>query len=100
MIYYHDTRIPHESVSTSSVVSFIEWLFIFPPSPLTGDQYGKRSRNTPRVVTARVRVYLVSLLIDSAETAAHHLTWSATHDVVSRDINPWKGFNLLMGSNL
>jgi len=29
-----------------------------------------------------------------------HLTWSATHDVVSREINLWKGFDLLLGSNL
>jgi len=28
-----------------------------------------------------------------------HLTWSATHDVVSREINPWKSFYLLKGSN-
>ena len=29
-----------------------------------------------------------------------HLTWSATHDVVSREINLWKSFDLLRGSNL
>jgi len=29
-----------------------------------------------------------------------HLTWSTTHDVVSREINLWKGFYLLRGPNL
>ena len=29
-----------------------------------------------------------------------HLTWSATHDVVSREINLWKSFDLLLGLNL
>jgi len=28
------------------------------------------------------------------------LTWLAIHNVVSREINPWKGFDLLMRSNL
>ena len=28
-----------------------------------------------------------------------HLTWSTTHDVVSRKINPCKSFDLLRGSN-
>ena len=28
-----------------------------------------------------------------------HLTWSATHNVVSREINPQKSFDLLLGSN-
>ena len=61
-----------------------------PPLPLTGEQYGKM-----KVVTARVffviRGSLTSPFIfnNSMETAApfnvvSHLTWSATHDVVSR----------------
>ena len=29
-----------------------------------------------------------------------HLTWSTTHDVVSREINLWKSFDLLQGSNM
>ena len=29
-----------------------------------------------------------------------HLTWSTTHDVVSREFNLWKSFDLLRGSNL
>ena len=28
-----------------------------------------------------------------------YITWSATHDVVSREINLWKSFDLLLGSN-
>jgi len=29
-----------------------------------------------------------------------HLMWSATHDVMSREIHLWKSFDLLLGSNL
>jgi len=30
----------------------------------------------------------------------HYLTWSATHDMLSWEINLWKGFDLWLGSNL
>ena len=45
--------------------------------------------------------YLTSpfILNNSVETAAP-FNVSATHDVVSREINPWKSFDLLRGSNL
>ena len=60
----------------SSVVPFIEWLFITPPLPLTGQQYGNIELIYPRVVTARVyyvprRAFnLPLILINSVETAA------------------------------
>jgi len=39
----------------SSVVPFIEWLFILPPPPLTGEQYGKMEPKYPEgCITARV----------------------------------------------
>ena len=40
--------------SLISTASMLECLRLFPPSPLTGEQYGKWSRNTRKVVTARL----------------------------------------------
>ena len=67
---------------------------------------GKRTTLSPRVVTAIVFYVLRGsltfpfLLNNLVEMAAPFITWSATHDVVTREINLWKSFDLLLGSNL
>jgi len=79
--------------------SMLEWLWI--PSPTT---HRGAVRNTLRVVTARVFYVLMGsltspfILNNSVETAAPFNVVS--HDVVSREINLWKRFDLLRGSNL
>jgi len=64
------------------------------------------SRNTLRVVTARVFYVLTGSLRSPfiffiiQWRRQRHLTWSTTYDVVSWEINVWKSFDLLLGSNL
>ena len=50
----------------------------------------------------RPRGFLTSpFILNNSVGRQRHLTWSPpTHDVVSREINPWKSFDLLRGSNL
>ena len=50
---------------------FIKWLFITPPTPIKGEQYGKMERNTPRVVTVRVylRIYIYKFQYSSLKVA-------------------------------
>jgi len=82
----------------------LEWLRNhFPPQ---GSSTERWSRNTLRVLSAIVfyviREFLTSpfVLNNSVERRQSHLTWSSTHDVVSREINLWKSFDFLRGSNL
>ena len=89
-----------------SKASMLEWLRNFLPHHSQGSSTERWSRNTPRVVTAILfyilRGSLMSpfILKESVETAAPFITGSSTNDVVSREINLWKGFDLLLGSNL
>ena len=83
--------------------SLYVWAIEKPPlPPLTGEQYGKiLSRNILRVVTARVFYILTPsfnfLIIQWRRQP--HLTWSSPHDVVSREINPWKSVDLFWDQN-
>jgi len=85
--------------------SMMEWLrkLLFHHSQ--GSSTERCNRNTLRVVTARVfyilRGSLTSPFIfnNSVETAAP-FNVSGTHDVLSREINIWKSFDLLLGTNL
>jgi len=88
-----------------STASMLEWLRNLLPHHSQGSSTERWSRHTLRVVTARV-FYVFGgsltspLFLIIQWRQQHHLTWSATHEVVSREINPWKSFNLLLGSNL
>jgi len=60
------------------------------------------SKNTLKIVTASVYYFLRGFLtspylIDSVDMAASFIV-VIHHNVVSREINPWKSFDLLMGS--
>jgi len=89
-----------------STASMLEWLWYFLPHHSQGSSTERWSWNTLRVVTARVFYVLGGsltsplIIYNSVETAAPFITWSATHDVVSREMNLWKSFNLMLGSNL
>ena len=77
-----------------------------PPPPLTGEQYGKMKPKYPEgghcqsVLRPQGGFNAPPLFQIIQWRRQHHLTCSATHDVVSREINPWKSFDLLQGSNL
>ena len=66
--------------------------------PLTGEQYGKMEPKYPEDGHCQSVLHLqgffnVPFIIQWRRQ--RHLTWSATHDVVSREINLWKSFDLL-----
>jgi len=68
-----------------------------PHPPLTEEQYGKME------LKCTEGGHCQSVLCPQGVIQwrqQRHLTWSATHDVVSQEINPWKSFDLLLGSNL
>ena len=82
-------------------------VFEKPPSPLlTGEQYGKVEPKYPegghyQSVLHPQWVFNIPILFLIIQWRWQcHLTWSLTHDVVSREINLWKSFDLLLGLNL
>jgi len=81
-----------------STASMWEWLRNLLPHHSQESSTERWSRNTLRVVTASV-LRPQGIFNIFQWRRQRHLTWSATHDVVSREINPWKGFDLLRGSN-
>ena len=87
-------------------VFMLEWLRNPTPPPLTGEQYGKMEPKYPEgghcqsVLRPHGVSHIPPLFLIIQWTWQRHLTWSATHDVVSREINLWKSFDLLLGSNL
>jgi len=86
-----------------STASMLEWLRPTPPHHSQGSSTERLSQNTLRMVTARVAYILsgsLTYILVIQWRRQRHLTWSSTHDVVSREINPWKSFDLLLGSNL
>jgi len=80
-----------------------DWLKLSPPHHSHRSNTERWSQNTLKVVTTSM-YYVFSGSIASPFILIIqwrrqlHLTWSATHDVVSREINLWKSFHL--GSNL
>ena len=69
------------------------------PPPLTGEQYGKIEPKYPegfhcQNVLRPQGVINVPFIFNNS--LQRHLTWSATHDVVSREIDLWKSFDLLL----
>ena len=93
-------RIPRLSLNQHSLYIELEWLRNLLPHHSQGSSTERWSRNSLRVVTTRMvyvlRGFLTSpfILNNSVETAAPF------NDVVSREINPWKSFDRLRGSNL
>ena len=95
-------------ISTLSVIQhslYVGVVEITPPPPLTGEQYGKMEPKYPEGGHCQ-SVYVLrgvkrppSFLIIQWKRQ-RHLMWSATHNVVTREINPWKSFDLLLWSNL
>jgi len=87
------------------MVPFIEWLFISLPPNTHRRAVWKDGAEIPEgghcqsVLRPQVFFYYPLFLLIQWRRQCH-LTWSSTHDVVSQEINPWKSFNLLMGSKL
>ena len=89
-------------ISTASV---LEWLRPSHPHYSQRSSIERWSRNTLRMVIARVCCVLrgginAPLILIIQLRRQHHLTWSATLDAVSREINIWKSFDLLLVSTL
>jgi len=89
-----------QAVPLISTSSMFEWFRNLLPHHSQRSSTERWSRNSLRVVTTRMvyvlRGFLTSpfILNNSVETAAPF------NDVVSREINPWKSFDLLRSSNL
>ena len=70
-----------------------------PHTPLAGEQYGKMEPKYPegghcQSVLHHQGVFNVPLYFVIIQwRRQRHLTWSTTYDVVSREINLWKGFD-------
>jgi len=76
------------------------------PPPRTGKQYGQmepkyhEGGHCQSVLRPQVFFWRPPLFEIFQWRRQRHLTWSPTHDVVSREINLWKRFDLLRGANL
>ena len=87
-----------QAVTYTARLYMLEWLRTSPP-PLTGEQYGKIEPKYPEgghcQSVLRPQGVLTSPLFLIIQWRRHrHITWSSTHDVVSREINLSASFHI------
>ena len=102
MIYDHETGITHKSVSTYFQCGAVYWVdvFISPSSLLTGVKipwgwYWQSVLISQWILASPPLCYLIQWRRQKS-----HVTWAATHVVLSQEIFPWKGFDFMLQFNL